>query len=154
TCPGHRHEPWRHQRRAGLGDAKEAYQHAANAAQYAADARTYAKDALGYAADAAKAAAAAQASLARTIGYDQQAAEDAAAADKAAGNAEGYAKDARDSADADALQPAGHVSSGMERRLHARAEARVRAALGDDAAYEAAYAEGGGLSLAEATALL
>ncbi|MFE3161912.1 BTAD domain-containing putative transcriptional regulator [Streptomyces sp. NPDC059224] len=55
---------------------------------------------------------------------------------------------------ADALQPAGHVSSGMERRLHARAEARVRAALGDAAAYEVAYAEGGGLSLAEATALL
>ncbi|MGW7421899.1 BTAD domain-containing putative transcriptional regulator [Streptomyces sp. NPDC054813] len=53
-----------------------------------------------------------------------------------------------------ALQPPGHVSSGMERRLHARAEARVRAALGDDAAYEAAYAEGGGLSLVEAAALL
>ncbi|MEU2623910.1 BTAD domain-containing putative transcriptional regulator [Streptomyces sp. NPDC007157] len=53
-----------------------------------------------------------------------------------------------------ALQPPGHVSSGMERRLQARAEARVRAALGDDAAYESAYAEGGGLSLVEATALL
>ncbi|MER5523684.1 BTAD domain-containing putative transcriptional regulator [Streptomyces sp. NPDC002677] len=55
---------------------------------------------------------------------------------------------------ATALQPPGHIPSGMERRLYARAEARVRAALDDDTAYEAAYAEGGGLSLAEATALL
>ncbi|MFF4897215.1 BTAD domain-containing putative transcriptional regulator [Streptomyces sp. NPDC001068] len=53
-----------------------------------------------------------------------------------------------------ALRPAAHVPSGMERRLHGRTEDRVRAAVGDDTAYEAAYAEGGGLSLVEATALL
>ncbi|MFJ9561518.1 BTAD domain-containing putative transcriptional regulator [Streptomyces fuscichromogenes] len=55
---------------------------------------------------------------------------------------------------AEALLPPGHVSSGSERTLRERTEARVRAALGDDTAYTAAYAEGGGLSLAEATALI
>lgn len=40
----------------------------------------------------------------------------------------------------------------MERDNFDRAEELVRAALGD--AYEAAYAEGGGLSLEEATALV
>ncbi|MGW2487557.1 BTAD domain-containing putative transcriptional regulator [Streptomyces sp. NPDC001606] len=54
---------------------------------------------------------------------------------------------------ADALLPPGHLSSGMERRLYEMAEARVREVL-DEQAYDAAYAEGGGLSLAEATALL
>ncbi|MEV5876679.1 BTAD domain-containing putative transcriptional regulator [Streptomyces sp. NPDC052101] len=54
---------------------------------------------------------------------------------------------------ADALLPAGHVVSGMERRFHALTEARIREVLDADA-YAAAYAEGGGLSLAEATALL
>ncbi|MEU9157744.1 BTAD domain-containing putative transcriptional regulator [Streptomyces sp. NPDC048417] len=55
---------------------------------------------------------------------------------------------------AEALQPPGHIPSGMERTMRARTEAQVRAALGDDDAYEAAYAEGGGLSLVEATALI
>jgi hypothetical protein len=41
----------------------------------------------------------------------------------------------------------------MEREARATAEARARAVL-DDAAYEAAYAEGGGLSLEQATALV
>ncbi|MFI0257617.1 AfsR/SARP family transcriptional regulator [Streptomyces sp. NPDC017056] len=40
------------------------------------------------------------------------------------------------------------------RKNRAAAEAETRAALGDDAAYERAYAEGGGLSLEEATALI
>ncbi|WP_369367294.1 BTAD domain-containing putative transcriptional regulator [Streptomyces sp. CG4] len=53
----------------------------------------------------------------------------------------------------DALLPSGHISSGMERRCHEMIEARIRQAL-DEPAYRAAYAEGGGLSLAEATALL
>ncbi|MFF5854364.1 BTAD domain-containing putative transcriptional regulator [Streptomyces sp. NPDC012751] len=51
-----------------------------------------------------------------------------------------------------ALLPSGHVVSGVERRSHAMAEARIREKL-DGPAYRAAYAEGGGLSLAEATAL-
>ncbi|MFD4502531.1 BTAD domain-containing putative transcriptional regulator [Streptomyces sp. NPDC058457] len=55
---------------------------------------------------------------------------------------------------ADALLPPGHLQVGLERRARDRSEARVRAALADDTAYESAYAEGGGLSLAEATALL
>ncbi|MGW3357269.1 BTAD domain-containing putative transcriptional regulator [Streptomyces bungoensis] len=54
---------------------------------------------------------------------------------------------------ADASLPAGHVAAYTERTVRERAEAAARAALGD-AAYEAAYAEGGGLSLAEATALV
>ncbi|MFF4300422.1 BTAD domain-containing putative transcriptional regulator [Streptomyces sp. NPDC001601] len=55
---------------------------------------------------------------------------------------------------ADALLPPGHVQVGLERTARDRSEARVRAALADDTAYRAAYAEGGGLSRAEATALL
>jgi hypothetical protein len=41
----------------------------------------------------------------------------------------------------------------MEEEVRGQAEAGVRALL-DDATYEAAYAEGGGLSLEEATALI
>ncbi|MEU2247303.1 BTAD domain-containing putative transcriptional regulator [Streptomyces sp. NPDC019224] len=48
--------------------------------------------------------------------------------------------------------PEGHFLNAMERENLARAEALVRGRLGD-AAYEAAYAEGGGLSLEEAAAL-
>ncbi|MFJ3301945.1 AfsR/SARP family transcriptional regulator [Streptomyces sp. NPDC086549] len=54
---------------------------------------------------------------------------------------------------ADGLLPAGHFASGTEREVRDRAMAGIRAVL-DDEAYEAAYAEGGGLSLAEATALV
>ncbi|MEV6838615.1 BTAD domain-containing putative transcriptional regulator [Streptomyces sp. NPDC051133] len=54
---------------------------------------------------------------------------------------------------ADALLPPGHVLSGVERRIHDLTEARIRENLGEPA-YRAAYAEGGGLSLAEATALV
>ncbi|MFF7184403.1 BTAD domain-containing putative transcriptional regulator [Streptomyces sp. NPDC008222] len=54
---------------------------------------------------------------------------------------------------ADALLPLGHFQATMERETRARAEAAVRAVLGD-AVYEAAYAEGGGLSVEEATALV
>ncbi|EST23687.1 ATP-binding protein, partial [Streptomyces roseochromogenus] len=53
----------------------------------------------------------------------------------------------------DALLLSGHIPSGVERRCHEMIEARIRQAL-DEPAYRAAYAEGGGLSLAEATALL
>ncbi|OXY94272.1 BTAD domain-containing putative transcriptional regulator [Streptomyces diastatochromogenes] len=60
---------------------------------------------------------------------------------------------ARCLATADALLPAEHVSSGMERRVYELTESRIRETL-DGPAYAAAYAEGGGLSLAEATALL
>ncbi|MFB9587829.1 AfsR/SARP family transcriptional regulator [Streptomyces racemochromogenes] len=49
--------------------------------------------------------------------------------------------------------PPGHVPVSSERADAARAEEGARAVLGD-AAYEAAYAEGGGLSLEEATALI
>ena len=49
--------------------------------------------------------------------------------------------------------PPGHCSTSMEREVYERAERHTRAALGD-AAYEAAYAEGGGLSMEEATALV
>ncbi|MBW8793517.1 MAG: AAA family ATPase [Streptomyces sp.] len=55
---------------------------------------------------------------------------------------------------ADALLPPGHLQVGLERTTRDRSEVRVRAALADDPAYESAYAEGGGLSRAEATALL
>ncbi|MCX5196961.1 winged helix-turn-helix domain-containing protein [Streptomyces sp. NBC_00249] len=48
--------------------------------------------------------------------------------------------------------PPGHFRVSTEREDSARAEELARAALGD-AAYEAAYAEGGGLTLEEATAL-
>ncbi|MFL4903714.1 AfsR/SARP family transcriptional regulator [Streptomyces sp. MMS24-I2-30] len=54
---------------------------------------------------------------------------------------------------ADGLLPPGHVRSQLEREVHARAVERTRDALGD-AAYRAAYAEGGGLSLEEAAALV
>ncbi|MGW1799506.1 AfsR/SARP family transcriptional regulator [Streptomyces sp. NPDC001984] len=54
---------------------------------------------------------------------------------------------------AEALRPSGHVVSTLERRVWDLAETRVRAGL-DGAAYDTAYAEGGGLSLAEATALV
>ncbi|MFH9398480.1 BTAD domain-containing putative transcriptional regulator [Streptomyces sp. NPDC017638] len=54
---------------------------------------------------------------------------------------------------AQALLPAGHVVAGVERRIHELTETRIRAAL-DERSYEAAYAEGGGLSLEEATALV
>ena len=54
---------------------------------------------------------------------------------------------------ADALLPPRHVASSMEREGYQRAVDAARAALGDEA-YEAAYAEGGGLSAAEATALV
>ncbi|MFD3615775.1 BTAD domain-containing putative transcriptional regulator [Streptomyces sp. NPDC058676] len=52
-----------------------------------------------------------------------------------------------------AMLPPRHVMSSMERDVWHRAERRTRAVLGDQA-YEAAYAEGGGLSPAEATALV
>ncbi|MGW8782197.1 AfsR/SARP family transcriptional regulator [Streptomyces sp. NPDC055796] len=52
-----------------------------------------------------------------------------------------------------ALLPAQHFPVGTEREDAARAEELARAALGD-AGYEAAYAEGGGLTLEEATALI
>ncbi|AZQ34317.1 AfsR/SARP family transcriptional regulator [Streptomyces cyaneochromogenes] len=54
---------------------------------------------------------------------------------------------------ADALLPPRHVPSSQEREVYERAVAGTRAALGD-AAYEAAYAEGGGLSSVEAAALV
>ncbi|WP_181797798.1 hypothetical protein [Streptomyces sp. WELS2] len=54
---------------------------------------------------------------------------------------------------AQALLPAGHVVAGVERRILELTEARIRARL-DERSYRAAYAEGGGLSLAEATALV
>ncbi|GGW83089.1 BTAD domain-containing putative transcriptional regulator [Streptomyces lomondensis] len=53
----------------------------------------------------------------------------------------------------DALLPPGHVAARLEREARERAERRARAVLGDTA-YETAYAEGGGLSLDEAAALL
>ncbi|MFD4572677.1 BTAD domain-containing putative transcriptional regulator [Streptomyces sp. NPDC058417] len=53
----------------------------------------------------------------------------------------------------DALLPAAHVPPRMERETHTLAVARTRAALGEEA-YAAAYAEGGGLSYEEATALV
>ncbi|MDK1343740.1 BTAD domain-containing putative transcriptional regulator [Streptomyces sp. 378] len=54
---------------------------------------------------------------------------------------------------ADALLPPDHVAPRQEREARERAERRARAVLGDPA-YEAAYAEGGGLSLEEAAALV
>ncbi|MFH9969061.1 AfsR/SARP family transcriptional regulator [Streptomyces mirabilis] len=54
---------------------------------------------------------------------------------------------------ADHLLPPGHFVGPMEDEVRARAEADVRAVL-DDATYETAYAEGGGLSLEEAAALV
>ncbi|MFE2511730.1 ATP-binding protein [Streptomyces naganishii] len=54
---------------------------------------------------------------------------------------------------AEAMLPAGHVAGTIERAVRERAEAAVRAVL-DDEAFEAAYAQGGGLSPGEATALV
>ncbi|SDO25882.1 Predicted ATPase [Streptomyces sp. cf386] len=54
---------------------------------------------------------------------------------------------------ADALSPSRHVSSLQEREVYDRAVERSRQLLGD-AAYQAAYAEGGGLSSREAAALV
>ncbi|MET8099935.1 BTAD domain-containing putative transcriptional regulator [Streptomyces sp. NPDC005236] len=54
---------------------------------------------------------------------------------------------------ADSLLPPGHFPGPMEVEVREQAETGARALLGD-AAYEAAYAEGGGLSLEEATALI
>ncbi|MFF9758791.1 BTAD domain-containing putative transcriptional regulator [Streptomyces caelestis] len=54
---------------------------------------------------------------------------------------------------ADSWLPPGHHAGRVEREARARAEARIRAALGG-AAYESAYAEGVGLSPEEADALL
>ncbi|MEV5976042.1 BTAD domain-containing putative transcriptional regulator [Streptomyces sp. NPDC052114] len=54
---------------------------------------------------------------------------------------------------ADRELPPAHVASTMEREIRADAERRVRAAL-DDEAYEAAYAQGGDLTLDEVTALV
>ncbi|MFF3610864.1 BTAD domain-containing putative transcriptional regulator [Streptomyces sp. NPDC002580] len=54
---------------------------------------------------------------------------------------------------ADGLLPPGHFAGPMEVEVRRRAEAGVRAVL-DDAAFEAAYAEGGGLSAEEAAALI
>ncbi|MFJ8633675.1 AfsR/SARP family transcriptional regulator [Streptomyces sp. NPDC093568] len=53
----------------------------------------------------------------------------------------------------DALLPASHAPTTVERTTHARATKALRAALGDEA-FEAAYAEGGGLSPEEAAALV
>ncbi|WP_244190449.1 AfsR/SARP family transcriptional regulator [Streptomyces caeruleatus] len=53
----------------------------------------------------------------------------------------------------DTLLPPGHVRTRIERETRARATRRLRAVLGD-AAYESAYAEGGGLSPDEAAALV
>ncbi|MGW7154044.1 BTAD domain-containing putative transcriptional regulator [Streptomyces sp. NPDC054887] len=52
-----------------------------------------------------------------------------------------------------ALLPRGHFSTVQERESAADAEAAARAVLGD-AAFDAAYAEGGGLTLEQAVALL
>ncbi|MFJ8359846.1 BTAD domain-containing putative transcriptional regulator [Streptomyces sp. NPDC093984] len=60
---------------------------------------------------------------------------------------------ARCVAAADGLLPPGHVQAPAELEARARAEAAARAALGDPA-YEAAYAEGAGLTLEEAAALV
>jgi tetratricopeptide (TPR) repeat protein len=54
---------------------------------------------------------------------------------------------------ADGLLPPGHFFSPMEKETREEAEARVRAILSDEA-YEAAHAEGDGLSVEEAAALI
>ncbi|MEV2227793.1 BTAD domain-containing putative transcriptional regulator [Streptomyces phaeochromogenes] len=54
---------------------------------------------------------------------------------------------------ADGLLPSGHFRSPIEHHVRERAETAVRALL-DDEAYEAAYAQGGGLSAQEAAALV
>ncbi|MEU6259810.1 BTAD domain-containing putative transcriptional regulator [Streptomyces sp. NPDC047043] len=60
---------------------------------------------------------------------------------------------ARCLAAAKAALPPRHTATSMEREAYDRAERHTRAVLGDEA-YEAAYAEGGGLSPEEATALV
>lgn len=54
------------------------------------------------------------------------------------------------------LLPSGHVATSMEREVYHRAERCARAALGDEVyeTCEAEYAEGGGLSVEEAAALV
>ncbi|MFF7964168.1 BTAD domain-containing putative transcriptional regulator [Streptomyces sp. NPDC007903] len=52
-----------------------------------------------------------------------------------------------------ALMPEGHLRPQVEQRAYDRTEARIREVL-DETAFRAAYAEGGGLSLVEATALV
>ncbi|MFH9428727.1 BTAD domain-containing putative transcriptional regulator [Streptomyces sp. NPDC017615] len=52
-----------------------------------------------------------------------------------------------------ALMPEGHLRPRVEQHAYDRTEARIREVLGETA-FRAAYAEGGGLSLAEATALV
>ncbi|NNN35998.1 AfsR family transcriptional regulator [Streptomyces sp. S3(2020)] len=52
-----------------------------------------------------------------------------------------------------AMLPPGHVATSIEREAYSRAERQARATLGDEA-FEAARAEGGGLSPMEATALV
>ncbi|MFD3835414.1 BTAD domain-containing putative transcriptional regulator [Streptomyces sp. NPDC058642] len=52
-----------------------------------------------------------------------------------------------------AMLPSGHVATSIERETYDRAERHARAALGDEA-FEAAHAQGGGLSPGEATALI
>ncbi|HEY9372353.1 MAG TPA: AfsR family transcriptional regulator, partial [Streptomyces sp.] len=54
----------------------------------------------------------------------------------------------------EALLPPAHLPPPIERENRDRAAELTRSALGDDAAFEAAYAEGGGLSLEETAALL
>ncbi|MFH9731010.1 AfsR/SARP family transcriptional regulator [Streptomyces sp. NPDC017260] len=54
---------------------------------------------------------------------------------------------------ADAMLPPHHIATGLERDAEIRAVERVRAALGTEA-YDAAYAEGAGLSAEEAVALV
>ncbi|MFB7324498.1 BTAD domain-containing putative transcriptional regulator [Streptomyces sp. NPDC056190] len=54
---------------------------------------------------------------------------------------------------ADALLPPRHVPSSLERHVYDEVVARTRALLGEEA-YQAAYAEGGGLSPQEAAALI
>ncbi|MFF4268392.1 BTAD domain-containing putative transcriptional regulator [Streptomyces sp. NPDC001536] len=51
------------------------------------------------------------------------------------------------------MLPPGHVATALERETYGRAERHARTALGDEA-FEAAHAEGGGLSPTEATALI
>ncbi|WP_258318815.1 BTAD domain-containing putative transcriptional regulator [Streptomyces griseorubiginosus] len=53
----------------------------------------------------------------------------------------------------DALLPAAHAPTSIERTLRSKAERNLRAVLGD-VAYESAYTEGGGLSPEEAAALV
>ncbi|MFG3345026.1 BTAD domain-containing putative transcriptional regulator [Streptomyces sp. NPDC048018] len=54
----------------------------------------------------------------------------------------------------EALIPPAHLPSPMEQENRRRATELARSALGDEAVFEAAYAEGDGLSLEEAAALL